>query len=94
MGRFWKQETGAAYRGSHLIHYGLKGSADITGIMRGGRRIEVEVKTGRAVQQDNQKAFETMIKMFGGYYFVVHSVEEAIYWIQSTAKSINLIIDS
>ena len=77
-GRFWPQETGAAYREGKLIHYGLKGSADISGIVIGGTRVEMEAKTGRATQQDNQVAFEKMIKKFGGIYFVFHTPQEAL----------------
>ena len=83
--RCWKQETGAAYRDGNLIHYGLKGSADISGIMRDGRRLEVEVKTGKAVQQENQKAFERMILTMKGVYFVARSVEDAILKLQAAA---------
>lgn len=83
--RCWKQETGAAYREGELIHYGLKGSADISGIMRDGRRLEVEVKTGKAVQQENQKAFEAMILKMGGVYFVARSVSNALDLLQAAA---------
>jgi len=70
-----------------LIHYGLKGSADISGIMRDGRRLEVEVKTGKAVQQDNQKRFEKMIKQMNGVYFVARSVADAIKHINDAANT-------
>jgi len=61
----------------------LKGSADISGILRGGKRIEIEVKTGRAVQQQNQKDFQRMIEMMGGYYYVARSVQDAITFVQT-----------
>jgi ribulose-5-phosphate 4-epimerase/fuculose-1-phosphate aldolase len=83
--RCWKQETGAAYRDGEMIHYGLKGSADISGIMIDGRRLEVEVKTGKAVQQDNQKAFEAMILKHNGIYFVARSVEDALNRLKAAA---------
>lgn len=74
----WQQPTGAAYRKGQLIRYGLKGSADISGIVRGGRRLEIEVKTGQAKQHGAQPAFERMITEFGGIYFVARSVEDAL----------------
>lgn len=74
----WSQPTGAAYRDGQLIHYGIKGAADISGITIDGRRLEVEVKTGKAVQQQNQKRFEAMITDMGGIYFVARSVDDAI----------------
>jgi len=85
--RCWEQPTGAAYREGTLIHYGVKGSADISGIMRDGRRLEVEVKTGKAVQQDNQKAWGKMIINMRGIYFVARSVEHAIEQLQAAANT-------
>lgn len=76
--RVWEQMTGAAYRGDLLIRYGLVGCADITGILNGGIRLEIEIKTGKAVQSPQQLVFERMIRKFDGIYIVVHSVEEAV----------------
>jgi hypothetical protein len=86
VGRFWPQQTGAAYRNGRLIHYGFTGSADITGIMKGGYRVEIEVKTGRASQSNVQKNFEQNIKMWGGIYFVARSVEDALSKIKAYAR--------
>lgn len=78
----WSQPTGAAYRDGQLIRYGLKGCADITGILLNGKRLEVEVKTGKARQQKNQEAFEKMILEMGGVYFVARSVDDALTKLQ------------
>lgn len=85
LGRFWSQPTGAAYRDNTLVRYGVIGSADISGILIGGIRVEIEVKTGQATQSDQQKNFERMIKMFGGIYIVAHSVDEALDFLQAAA---------
>ncbi len=85
LGRFWSQPTGAAYRNNVLIKYGCVGSADISGIVIGGKRFEMEVKTGNAQQEPQQKIFEERIKMYGGIYFVAHSVEEAVSLLKSAA---------
>lgn len=85
--RCWEQPTGAAYREGVLIRYGIKGSADISGIMRDGRRLEVEVKTGSAVQQANQKAWGAMISNMRGIYFVARSVDHALEMLQAAAKT-------
>lgn len=87
MGRFWSQPTGAAYRNHVLIRYGVVGSADISGILLGGKRIEIEVKTRKAVQETQQKNFEKMINMYGGIYFVAHSVDEAMKNLISIAST-------
>jgi len=85
LGRFWSQPTGAAYRDDQLIRYGVIGSADISGIVRGGKRFECEVKTGKAVQSPRQKNFQAMIVMMGGHYFVAHSIDEAVSYLKSVA---------
>lgn len=90
LGKFWSQPTGAAYRNNVLVRYGVIGSADISGIMVGGKRIEIEVKTGKAVQSDGQKNFESMIKMMGGIYFVARSVSEAVESVKSVAASLEM----
>lgn len=74
----WEQPTGMAFRDGQPIRYGLKGCADITGITIDGRRLEVEIKTGSARQQDNQKDFQAMIDRHGGIYFVARSPEDAV----------------
>lgn len=68
-----------------MIRYGLKGSADITGIANTGKRCEFEIKTGAAQQSDAQVYFEAMIKKNNGHYFVVRSVEQALDCLHSVA---------
>jgi hypothetical protein len=92
--RVWRSETGKAIKLSgyfrakstgdfesldrSIFAYGLKGSADITGILKNGKRIEIEIKTGDASQSKEQKNFAAMIKNFGGHYFVCRSVDDAL----------------
>lgn len=87
VGRFWEQPTGAAYRNGVLIRYGLVGCADISGLLRGGCRVEIEVKTGNAKQSEGQIFFESMIHMMGGIYFVARSVDDALSSLQSLAAT-------
>ena len=51
--KVWKQHTGVAYRGGRTIAFGKKGSADISGILNNGIRIEVECKTGAEDRRQN-----------------------------------------
>ncbi len=77
--RVWKNQTGVAKQGDRVIAFGLKGSADISGILGPhGQRIELEVKTGNAIQNDSQKAFQKMILSMGGIYAVCRSVDDAL----------------
>lgn len=92
-GRFWSQPTGAAYRDGQLIRYGMLGAADISGVLRGGYRVEIEVKTGRATQQQNQKIFEKNMKMWGAIYLVVRSPESALELLRIEAEKKGVKID-
>lgn len=75
--RLWVNNTGAAFRNKSIIRYGLIGSGDISGIIITGIRLEIEVKTGKAVQSPQQKNFQAMIEHMGGIYILAHSVSEA-----------------
>ena len=90
LGKFWSQPTGAAFRHDTIIRYGVIGSADISGIMVGGKRIEIEVKTGKAQQSEQQKNFQSMINMMGGFYFVARSVSDAVDFVKSVAASLEM----
>ena len=79
--RVWEQPTGAAYRDNQLIRYGVVGSADISGILKNGKRLEIEVKTGKAVQSDRQINFMRMINNMGGHYYVARSVKGAVEYV-------------
>lgn len=70
--RMWPHNTGATATADkkRFIRYGLKGSADISGILAGGRSLWIEVKTGDARQSRRQVDFQTMIEKFGGVYLL------------------------
>jgi hypothetical protein len=89
VGRFFRNETGCAYRdgprGREYVRYGVLGSPDIYGILVGGRYIGLEGKTGKAVQAQNQIAFEAMVRKLGAHYFVFHSPDEALDYVLRAA---------
>jgi hypothetical protein len=77
--RVWRQNTGALKDSNgRLVRYGLVGSGDISGILAGGRRLEIECKVGKGRQSEHQRAFGEMIQRYGGVYLVVRSVEDAV----------------
>lgn len=53
------------------------GAADLIGTVL-GRRVDLEVKTGRAKQTREQRQWQTRIRRAGGVCEVVRSVEEAV----------------
>ena len=93
VGRFFRNECGACYREHNgkkvWIHYGVAGSGDIYGFIQGGRIVYLEMKTGNADQQTNQKTFETIVKKFGGIYHTCRSPEEGLQFVLQEAANCN-----
>ncbi len=64
-----------------LTTVGIKGQADINGIMKVGPtgiRLEIEIKTGDAVQSKEQKNWQKMITNLGGIYIVARCEKQAV----------------
>lgn len=82
--RLWRQNTGVArsFDGGSIVAYGVPGGADLSGIIAGGRRLEIEVKTPGVKQSPQQINFERMITKFGGLYLVARSVEDVANALQ------------
>jgi len=83
--RAWRNNSGAIKVDDRFICFGLKGQADISGLLITGRRLEIEVKSAKGRQSKDQKNFEQMITDFQGiyilakdYYFVKKSIEVAL----------------
>jgi hypothetical protein len=79
--RIWRSNTGAAKgRGArgkeYFVRFGVPGAADLSGLLAGGRRLEVECKSGRGRVRPEQKAFAEMVERFGGLYVLARSVED------------------
>jgi len=74
--RLWRANTGVARIGNRVVRFGVPGQADLTGILPGGRRLEVEVKSPEGIQTDDQRNFQRMIERFGGVYVLARSVED------------------
>lgn len=76
--RVWNSNTGAAQTpGGRMVRFNVPGAADISGIIRGGKRLEVEVKTGTGAPSLAQKRFRAMIEAMGGLYVLARSIEDA-----------------
>lgn len=74
--RVWKNATGVAKIDDRVIRFGLKGSADIIGILApSGRFLAIECKVGRDSQRPEQKNFQAMISLMGGLYILARSVD-------------------
>jgi len=74
----WRSNTGGVkFDDGGFMKFGFVGSADITGILPSGRRLECEAKRRVGGKQSlAQKEFQDRIESNGGSYVLFHSVEE------------------
>lgn len=70
----WRNNTGAyKTKTGAFVRYGHVGSADILGILPGGRFLAVECKTATGRQRSAQQVFEKMVTGSGGLYILARS---------------------
>ena len=74
--RIWRANVGVARYGDRVVVFGLPGQADISGLLPGGIRLEIEVKSPTGRQSEDQRNFQAMIERFGGVYVLARSVED------------------
>lgn len=72
--RIWRANVGAAKYKGRLVMFGVPGQADLTGILPGGIRLEIEVKSPEGRQTKEQKAYQSIIERFGGCYILARSI--------------------
>ncbi len=85
--RLWRANVGVGWfangkparktdPGAYPVKFGTPGQADISGIVDGGIRLEIECKSETGRLRADQMAFKHMIDRFGGWYCVVRSLSE------------------
>lgn len=84
--RIWPRVVG--FDESKQIRYGIPGECDLDGIMLGGRRISIEIKTGKATLSKDQKRWKAMILKFGGIYVEARSVDDALDGIKQALSGL------
>ena len=67
----WRNNVGR----KHNLYFGKKGSADITGLLKNGIRLEIEVKDSKGKQSPEQIEFERMIKQNNGIYILARDLD-------------------
>lgn len=91
--RAWNNETGLAYtKEGFPVKYGKVGSADITGILSDGRRLEIEIKVGKDRQRPEQQDFEKMIVDRGGVYAIINDKTGIKEQLCQIAKIFNILL--
>ncbi len=75
--RLWRANVGAARMGPRrVVRFGVPGQADLTGILPGGIRLEIEVKNNSGQQSAEQRNYQRIIERFGGIYVLARSVDD------------------
>jgi len=74
----WPANTGAVKVGGRFVRFGRPGQADITGALKGGRRLEIEVKSPKGVLSAAQKAFRADMQRVNALYILAYSVDDVI----------------
>lgn len=86
--RIWRQNTGVGWfangqparrkdPGAYPVKFGVPGQGDLSGlILPSGRRLEIECKTVKGKQSEDQRNFQAMIERFGGLYVLARSVAD------------------
>ena len=78
--RAWRNNAGQAknLQTGGYVKFGVVGQADISGILTGGRRLEIEVKGPTGRQSEQQRRFQAMVERYGGLYILARSVEDVL----------------
>lgn len=74
--RLWRANSGVARMGDRVVRFGVPGQADLTGILPGGIRLEIEVKSAIGRQAIDQQNYQRMIERFGGVYVLARSIDD------------------
>lgn len=82
----WRANTGMARMGNRVVRFGLPGQADISGLLRTGRRLEVEVKTRTGKQTPEQAAFQAQIFQYGGLYLLARDIDSTLDAVRSATR--------
>lgn len=79
---FWRSNVGVANRGKRPVRFGVDGLADLTGLLRRGRFIFIELKRPRGgVLSDDQLAFRDTVEALGGLYLCSSNPVEVVSFI-------------
>lgn len=78
--RLWPRHVGCA-RHLHtggIIRYGVVGESDLDGILQGGRRLAIEVKSGRGRLSKEQMRWRDMLIKYNALYIEARSVAQVL----------------
>ncbi len=73
------------------VRFGVVGQADVNGIVRGGRRIEIEVKSPTGKRTPEQVAWGRMVESFGGIYVVARSTDDVFVALAAAGVVLSMV---
>ena len=79
----------------NMIKINKKGMADVYGLLptvHGLIHLELEFKSGKAVQSKEQKAQQKLITNMGGFYLVIRNEQQAVIDIFNYIKKMNITL--
>jgi len=71
--RCWKRVVG--FDELRKIAFGVPGESDLQGIVRPGKFLAIEAKTGKATRTPKQETWAKMIQSFGGIYILARCLD-------------------
>jgi hypothetical protein len=86
--KVWRMNTGASKIGDRWMRFGKVGQADISGIVKGGRRLEIEVKKLNGKLSEEQIKYGRMIIGLNGAYLLcsgITSIDPIILVVKALA---------
>jgi ABC-type phosphonate transport system ATPase subunit len=75
--------TGMFQVEGRFIKAGFRGCSDILGMLKGGRLLAVECKSGKGKETTDQAAFGARVAADGGLYIVARSVDDVMEGLTS-----------
>ena len=84
-GLWYRRNTGALKTDSGFVRFGLPGMADIGGILH-SIAWEIEIKSAKGKQSDEQKNWQQAVERAGGIYILTRSVENCLEQISLHIK--------
>jgi hypothetical protein len=73
-----RMNSGAFVVEGRFIKAGFRGCSDILGMLKGGRLLAVECKSGKGKETTDQAAFGARVAADGGLYIVARSVDDVM----------------
>ena len=73
------------------VRFGVPGQADLNGIVMGGRRVEIEVKSPTGRRSREQVAWGEMVERFGGIYVVARSTDDVYVALAAAGVVLSIV---